>query len=190
MMFCSYLCRDKTYKHVENLDWMISENEQSIRFEKILSEVEEAFNGHNTLLKFLKNDISKIKTTVFDYDFSFPKQVRMNQIKACLSLIPSSTQVSSTAAAQAVSKGNPLIEKFIKNFAAICERNCISTNYRSDDSTTPGQSMIEGMTLNPFLSLINHSCVNNVAAVENENEIILYAVKPIEAGAQIFLNYL
>lgn len=194
LMFCSDSCRDKTYKHIENLDWMISENVQAIRFEKILPEVEEAFNGRNTLMKFLQqNDISKIKSTVFDFDFSNSKHLRMNQIKASLSLIPNTTRNTTyriAEGAKAVSKGNPLIESFIKKLAAASEKNCNLTNYLSNENIGFCESIIEGQTLYPFCSLINHSCDNNITTAVSDVDTIFYVVKPIKKGEQLFFNYL
>lgn len=194
MMFCSIACRDKTYKYIQNVDWMISENVQAIRFEKILSDVEEAFNGKNALMKFLKqNDIEKTKATIFDYDFSNSKHIRMNQIKASLSLIPTTSRRTIhriSDAARDVSKGEPSVEKFIKKLASVSEKNCNLSKNISDESRLCGQCLIEGQTLYPFCSLINHSCDPNIMPLDGDVELVFYAIKPIKKGEQLFFSYM
>jgi hypothetical protein len=118
----------------------------------------------------------------------------MNQIKASLSLIPNTTRDTTHRIAEGVRascKGDPLVEKFIKKFAAASEKNCNLTSCINDSNFYGGQApIIEGQTLFPFCSLINHCCDNNITNLEGENELVFYVVKPIKAGEQLFFNYL
>lgn len=182
-MFCSVKCRDLTYKHVEKFEWLVSDNIQNIRYERILSDVEEAFGGHERLLKFIQEQANDFKKTVFDYDFTIQKHAKMNSIKSLLSLISKGNKNALhriSEAARSVAKGNTLIENFIKNLALILE------GLTRKDEEKP----VDVLQFFPFCGLINHKCDSNIATLEVEDALILYATKPIKSREQLFINSL
>jgi hypothetical protein len=52
--------------------------------------------------------------------------------------------------------------------------------------TAPKEENCTGLYLNPFLSLLNHSCHPNIAKCETMNrKTILYSIRPIASGDQV-----
>lgn len=193
-MFCSIKCRDLTYKSVENLEWMVSENTQNIHYERILSEIEEAFCGHDKFLKFLSKDLGDIKKfnkTVFDYDFVNNQHAKLSAIKSSLSLLPSTKGISHQVleAARKVSKGNSSVESFIQHLATILEKNCYLAR-NDEDIIGDDVQAFDVQRFYPFYSLFNHSCFANVFTLEADDALIFYVVNPIKANEQLFINYL
>lgn len=89
LMFCNASCRQLTYKKVgDNLSWMVSENNE-FKIEKLVCDVEEAFEGREKFLKFLKdNDWVNMKKTIFDFDLSDSsnQSYMQNMIKCIVSI--------------------------------------------------------------------------------------------------------
>lgn len=182
-MFCSIKCRDLTYKHIEKFEWLVSDNIQSIRYERILSDIEEAFGGHERLLKFIQEQANDFKKTVFDYDFTIQKHAKMNSIKSLLSLKSNGNKNALhriSEAARSVVKGNTLIENFIKNLAMILE----GLTRKDEEKSYDVQHFY------PFCSLINHKCDSNIATLEVEDALIFYVTKPHKSNSQLFINSL
>lgn len=194
LMFCSVKCRDLTYKAVQNLEWMISENTPNIHYERVISEIEEAFCGHDKFLKFLKDlgDVKKCKKTVFDYDFVNNQHAKLSTIKSSLSLTPSTVSKGYShqvlEAARKVAKGNSVIENFMKHLANILESNCYLA--RNDEEITGNVQAIDAQRFYPFYCLFNHCCNANVFTLEADDALIYYVVNPIKANEQLFINYL
>lgn len=196
LMFCSIKCRDHTYKNVdENLDWMISESMQNIRYERVLSDVEEEFCGHEKFLKYIKEqgDITKFNKTIFDYDFVNLKHARLNAIKATLSLMPNNSGAKGIShniveTARTVAKKDPLIEQFVRHLATVLERNSYLAQY--DKDLVGDIPAVEVTRFFPFYSLLNHSCDPNIITLQIDDELLFYVLKPIKAETQLVVNYL
>ncbi|XP_044001691.1 SET and MYND domain-containing protein DDB_G0273591-like [Aphidius gifuensis] len=51
------------------------------------------------------------------------------------------------------------------------------------------ENIITSSTINPSLSLFNHHCLNNVIRIRKGDYEFVYAISPIEKGAQVYSNY-
>lgn len=79
-----------------------------------------------------------------------------------------------------------ILMDLLYHFYEVCAIN--STNI---DNTVMGLDnvVVYGSGIYPFGSLFNHSCVPNICRVFYNNNLIIIALRPIEAGEQIFDNY-
>lgn len=65
--------------------------------------------------------------------------------------------------------------------AYMLEEHDRSTNYLTERNVGAG--------VFPFLSLINHSCIPNMAKITFDNRAVLVAIRPVKAGDQLFVSY-
>lgn len=192
-MYCSEKCRDEVYSTVENLDSMISNPFSGVSAARILRETEEAFGGHESFLKFLKQSNWKnFDYTVFDFDLSNPDDpnYRANMIKCILSLklfnikfVINAKTLQVTPVVKQAGKGNSLIEIFLLHLVKTCE-------LRAEMTVNDSHEMPATMNSNAFQCYLNHHCEPNVFVIQSDVMCMICVQKSIKAGEQLFRHYL
>jgi SET and MYND domain-containing protein 4 len=182
-MFCSVECREFIYKKFPDLG-MVNLLGDLFNYEKFYADIVDKFGGHRNLLEFVQqNDIKKFDKSVFDFDLSDPNdpEYGLNMIMCMLSFkgshelcgIPE--MIAGRAPPTSVTKGNEQLYRFMAHALTIMDLNAKCIAYGSIGTA--------------FGNLLNHSCVPNVSRVQLDSKVLLYVLKPVKAGEQLFDSY-
>jgi hypothetical protein len=185
LMYCSVECRNKAYKfHGDNLDdiWIHNGDVKMINTDRIIIELQEAFGGHEELLKFLKeNDLDKMKKTIFDFDWR--EDAEKKKLICCLSLDttqPKEFSFAMTPASNKLTRGQPEYEKLREKLLKIFK---IYGTLLFDTTENYKDEEYFGLTM--FFANVRSSCMPNMDVRMVEDKVFGYATKVIKAGQEI-----
>lgn len=186
-MFCSVDCRNETYRiHGDELNGMLFPDDdlRMLNFDRFIRELEDAFGGHKALLKFFKkNDINKLKKTIFDYDWR--EDEKKKRIIGCISSDSTHKTFSTyniTLPSYKLTRGHPefanLGEKLVQLFKIYVIREL---NIKGSEQYD------ERIGISMSHACIRPSCMPNVAVKVIDNKVCTFAMSPIKSGQEIFL---
>lgn len=132
--------------------------------------------------------------TVFDFDFGDMESAasRQNLLKCTISLsgglekCVKDEDVEHFKLSLGHDQNGAFLASFAQHLMAVCAMNQYSMQFYDP---LKGEHSNLGNCMLPFGSLINHSCDPNVVWVLAENKFVFIAVRPIQAGAQLFHCY-
>lgn len=177
-MFCSEDCKEELYSKAHEFQGI-----QQLGL-KIFSWVADKFGGKENLDRFLDGvDLKTLKSTIFDYDFSDPKNEKYQEnLAICfLSLCSHDSGIGKSLDLSASYTTKALSEHMI-NIHAINSFECTYCDAREE-------IFEDGVCTGLFQSLLNHSCDSNAYCFMADNKVVTYLCKPIKAGEQILYNY-
>lgn len=157
-------------------------------------------DGDIEQLKTLMSEADETSPTVFNFDFSNPKNVQnaKNQLRCMLSLERKvSVKVKDFSSifhhqpklAEMWSTHNEFINVFLERMLQIEILNFHGIKGRTLDRNQPCRSSLgDGGYI--FCSLINHSCCPNTMRIVVDNRMVLIVERPVKKGEQIFDCYI
>ena len=176
-MFCSTACKEHCKSKAVDMNEIVRADV------KMLSDVAEFFGGYKKFDDYIKRtDLKTLKKTIFDYDFSNPKDTKYeeNRMNCFLSLCTNKLPVEILA-----SIGKYVSKKTVHHLLSIFFLN------NKNSSLFDGKyiKFNTGHYVSLFTSLINHSCVGNAHCFVVDGKVITMMEKPVKSGDQIFECY-
>lgn len=192
IMFCSTQCRESIYKKFKNLDDVLCEykNGKFFNCTKALVDMDEAFDGREKLVDFLKsNNLKKFKKTIFDYDWSNMTDLQRKEtlFKCLLSFNDDFFIVSiDFNCSRENTQGNRLVIDAVKRFAKIASKlGVLFESYSANFDKVQ-----EGSTVFNFSNIIKHSCQSNTSYITPNHDQVIYVTRPIKEGEELTINAL
>jgi hypothetical protein len=185
-MFCSIKCRDKVYElhGDDNLACMLFFEDDQISTDRIILELQDAFGGHDQLLKFLKeNDLNKMNKTIFDFDWR--EDVEKKRIICSLSLDTSRPPVitySATPASSKLQQKHPEYQKVSKKVLQIMGMHAGKIMVK-----VFGDLDQEGLGVSMMFSYLRPSCMPNVDLTVINNKCYGFLTRSVKAGQELFV---
>lgn len=198
-MYCSVKCLEdsKEFHEIECKfisKWMKSEIDYlTMNSLKIYHEFLKIAGSYENL-KILSEETKKYSVYDFDWSDMNGDEKKLAHLKCFLSLSHLEIKFSD------IQMINEIVQKYVKSAAndtfiakMICRiRGTFNLNNfgaQMTNSYIKDMDKTVGTTLATFMSLLNHSCLDNAFIVYVAGTTVLIVKKPIFAGDQVFINY-
>ena len=178
MMFCSSACKEDLYLKAFNMNKIASADI------KMLSEIAAVFESVQNFDNIMqRTDLKELNKTIFDFDFTNPEDpdYKKNLMICLLSLCRNDQSFG-----ECCDIHNYVSEKAAKHVLSIFNLNRKQSNFFVNKS----EYIEVGCHVSLFASLINHSCLNNAFNVLVDNKVVTIMQNRVNAGDQIFFNYM
>lgn len=153
----------------------------------IMNEALRAFGSIDAMKTTFKSD-EIVNKTIFDFDCNGLSHDEMKRIVFICnsSLLPKTDSMLRKYLEATIHIPNIELRTFLVDFVSR-----LILNYLRNGVKIPSLISKEpdGGMLLPFVSLVNHSCDPNIYACFVEDRCIMFVIRPIRAGEQLFLNY-
>ena len=218
VMFCSEECKEMAWMdfhefECEMIDGLIKNREiKALMVSKIIWSALNAFETVDEWMKFFECDKQKIQNLEIDFE----NYTARNKYESMLGLVPTykcsdaeiKSLVFTAIRLQKLILSNKVVESRFKSereqsflFRAIFHHYYMIKIYTSTIIAVPKvdwttwsfeNGMLKkriGCSIMTIFNLLNHSCCPNVVRVVERKKLILFAIRPIKSGQQLFCTY-
>lgn len=189
LMFCSTECRESVYKKFKDLDAVVCEynNAQSFNYYKALVDMDEAFDGRDKLIDFLKNnDLKKHKKTIFEYDWNNMTDLQQKEARfKCLLSFNDDIDCRHAVynCSHEITQGNRLVIETTKRIARTVFKHGVTIKGKTENT----EAVIEGTSVFNFSTMFKHSCQPNIEYLTPHDQV-LYVARFVKAGGELTMN--